>query len=577
MQVCRLLGTFLCSKRDSTISTACLKAPAAEAFIDSALIFIAACPVYMADNSYPKSHANSGSRACLVVIDGWGLSDPEAATKDAIRTAQPPFMTELLRDFPNVALQAHGPAVGLPEGLMGNSEVGHLNLGAGRVVYQDIVRIDKAIAEGSFNANPALLAAFNQAQQGSKRIHLVGLLSDGGVHSHIRHLKALISVICNKAPGLSILIHAITDGRDTAPSSAKKYLDELLGFISDQNRSRKGTSIKLVTVTGRYWAMDRDQRWERTETAFNAMTQGNGENVVSGADPLALDAALMAAIDAKYAAGETDEFFKPMIVDAEGLIGPEDAIVFFNFRSDRMRQICQMFLNKRASSASRILTMTKYKAEFPFPVLSEPQTMSNVLAEWLASQKRAQCHVAETEKYAHVTFFFNGGQERQFEGEERVLIPSPKVATYDLQPSMSVAEVAQAMAEAVCSGRFDFVMGNLAPPDMVGHTGKFEETVEAVLATDRAIKRIHDACAANGFALFITSDHGNAEQMTAVNGTPHTAHTCAPVPFICTDKSAAFADEKRGSSLCDVAPTILSYMGLPIPTEMTGHSLLSKS
>ena len=511
-------------------------------------------------------------RACLIVIDGWGIptaadSSHSSLILDAIKEANPPLMSMFMASgsFPFVPLAAHGLAVGLPDGLMGNSEVGHLNLGAGRIVYQDIVRIDKMTESNTLKDNLALKKVIEKAAQGTKRLHLLGLVSDGGVHSHMIHLKALIATINDATKGsLNIFLHCITDGRDTAPTSAQRYAHDLVMFLRDAH-----PNVQIASVCGRYYAMDRDKRWERTEEAFNAIMHGQAAATVEHMSDL------NGAMEDKYRANETDEFFKPMLVNVDGRIGEGDGLVCFNFRSDRMRQFCQMLLEKRPDLVDSTCTMTQYKEEFPFSVISPPQKMDNVLAEWLSKQGSTQCHVAETEKYAHVTFFFNGGQEKQFEGEERVLIASPKVATYDLKPEMSVAEVAQAMAGAVRSGQFDFVMGNLAPPDMVGHTGKFAETLLAVTATDAAIAVIYEACKQENVALFITADHGNAEQMTSNDGKPHTAHTCSPVPFICTDASQAFKlPNGRPPALCDVAPTILSYMQLPIPEEMGGQSLL---
>ena len=388
-------------------------------------------------------------------------------------------------------------------------------------------------------------------------------MSDGGVHSHLRHLKSLIE-IAKKRLGFNSevcgFIHAITDGRDTAPCSAKKFLiEDLGGFL--ESEVNEGFA-QLGSVCGRYYAMDRDKRSERTQLAYDAITTGNCDKFDMKN--------LSKVIDEKYESGETDEFFKPFLLLEDSLIKEDDCVIFFNFRSDRMRQICKKFIETELTR--NICTMTQYSQEFPFPVLSPPQQMTNVLAEWISKQGLKQCHVAETEKYAHVTFFFNGGREDPFKGEERVLISSPKVATYDLSPEMSSERVAEAMAEAIHSNEFSFVMGNLAPPDMVGHTGKFEETVKAVEATDEAIGIIFEACQAKGVTLFITSDHGNAEKMCSEDGKPHTAHTCAPVPFICSDKTVTL---NPTGALCDVAPSLLKYMSISIPNEMTGTSLIN--
>lgn len=376
----------------------------------------------------------------------------------------------------------------------------------------------------------------------------------------MRHLKSLLKIAKRRLEehSVSAFIHAITDGRDTAPRSAKTFLlDDLVPFLEEE------AFAELGSVCGRYYAMDRDKRAERTQLAYDAIT-GESCEIVDLKD-------LSSVIDQKYSVDETDEFFKPICLNGNSKIQKDDCVVFFNFRSDRMRQLCQAFIDTELTR--NICTMTQYSQQFPFPVLSPPQQMTNVLAEWMAKLGLKQCHVAETEKYAHVTFFFNGGREEPFEGEERVMISSPKVATYDLKPEMSVNQVAEAMIAAISSKQFDFVMGNLAPPDMVGHTGKFEETVRAVEATDQAIRIIHEACCMVGATLFITADHGNAEKMCSEDGSPHTAHTCAPVPFICTDKSVNFTGVE-GAALCNVAPTILHYMNKEKPEEMTAQSLI---
>jgi 2,3-bisphosphoglycerate-independent phosphoglycerate mutase len=505
-------------------------------------------------------------KCCLIVIDGWGVS-PSNGAGDAIKAAKTPNMTRLAQEYPHIELTAHGRAVGLPTGLMGNSEVGHLNIGAGRPVFQDIVRIELSLEEGAMEQNIVLLEMFKQAKEGNGRLHLVGLASDGGVHAHIEHLKSLLSY-ANNAKIPQVFVHAITDGRDTAPTSAAGYIDDISAFI------HKLDNCKLATVVGRYYAMDRDKRWERTKVAFDAFVSGDGTVLK---DPVS-------EIKARYALPEPerDEFLKPIITDTDGRIRDGDVVIFFNFRSDRMRQIVsslglgrgRLQFEAKDSPNVSIACMTSYNAEFPFPVLSPPQKLTNVLAEWLSKQNVAQFHTAETEKYAHVTFFFNGGREETFEGEERRMVESPKVATYDLQPEMSVAQVADSVIEALDTGNFPFVMCNFAPPDMVGHTGKYIPTIKAVEATDEAIGRVYEACKRTGYTLLITSDHGNAEKMISENGGEHTAHTCQPVPFIVTDcKIALNSPTNRTAALCDVAPTILSLLHLPIPSEMTGSDL----
>ncbi|KAJ1984559.1 2,3-bisphosphoglycerate-independent phosphoglycerate mutase [Dimargaris verticillata] len=505
------------------------------------------------------------NNTCLVVIDGWGIA-PQPNTKgDAIYHANTPVMDGFEANQPFTSLYAHGNAVGLPEGLMGNSEVGHLNIGAGRIVYQDIVRIDLALKNNEFGKTPNIAKSFDHAKDTNGRLHLLGLVSDGGVHAHIKHLFGLLEAA--KAAGVpETYVHFFADGRDTAPRSTVKYLQELLDFMN-----RDGFQYgKLATIVGRYYAMDRDKRWERIQLAFDGLTQGKGETT---SDPVQ-------TVKDRYAKDETDEFLKPIIANEAGLIQDNDTLFFFDFRADRMREIVQAFgvsptpFDSAVPKNLDITTFTRYKADFPFNVAFPPNSMSNVLAEWLAKQGVPQCHVAETEKYAHVTFFFNGGTEAQFDQEHRDMIASPKVATYDKKPEMSAAEVGDKVAEEVASGKFPFVMCNFAPPDMVGHTGIYEAAIKGVEATDKAIGVIYDACVKHGYTLFVTSDHGNAEKMQSDDGGPHTAHTTAKVPFVMASPKRRFVDNADGA-LCDVAPTILKYMGLPQPEEMTGRSLLA--
>lgn len=508
------------------------------------------------------------SKTCLVVIDGWGISADQDPKGDAIRNAKTPVMTSLAKDHAFTPVSAHGLAVGLPDGLMGNSEVGHLNIGAGRVVYQDIVRIDLAVEKDTFDTLPNVKASFERAKDKNGRLHLLGLISDGGVHSHIRHLFALLRA-AKKLGVPKTFVHFFGDGRDTPPRSAVVYIKQLLDYMKEINY---GT---LASITGRYYAMDRDKRWERIRIAVEGLTNGGD---------MATDA--LDIVQARYARDETDEFLKPITLSTEGLLKQNDTLFFFNYRSDRMREICQVLGQLDPSvpvtwnmlTGLHITSMTQYKADFPFPVAFPPQTMDMVLAETLSKLKKKQIHVAETEKYAHVTFFFNGGQEVQFENEERILVASPKVATYDLKPEMSALEVGEKVAETVAMGKYDFVMCNFAPPDMVGHTGVYEAAIKGVEATDQAIGVIWEACKANGVVLFVTADHGNAEKMLEkTTGQPHTAHTTAPVPFImATPANLPKLNfiEKADAALCDVAPTVLDVMGLPIPKEMTGTSLL---
>ncbi|KAF8688920.1 phosphoglycerate mutase, partial [Rhizoctonia solani] len=485
------------------------------------------------------------NKVCLIVHDGWGVSDVEKG--NAVKGGDTTNMDTIAKDHSARTLQAHGLAVGLSDGLMGNSEVGHLNIGAGRIVWQDIVRIDVSIKKREFHKNKTILESLKHAKNTSGRLHLLGLVSDGGVHSHINHLKALLETA--KEIGVpKTIIHFVGDGRDTAPRSSSKYLKDLLEFIQKEQYGEIGT------IVGRYYAMDRDKRWERVKVAIDGLVSGEGE---STSDPVA-------TIEERYKKDETDEFLKPIILD-------KDTIFFFNYRSDRMREIVSVFglpdkpMEVTVPKDLHITTMSRYNAEFPFNIAFPPQAMTNVLAEWLAKKGLKQCHIAETEKYAHVTFFFNGGVEKQFEQEERELIPSPKVATYDKQPEMSAQGVADKVAETVAGGKYDFV----------GHTGVYEAAVQAITATDKAVKTVYDACQKAGYVLAITADHGNAEQMiNPETGNPHTAHTTNPVPFIITGDPSKYGlvgdeedgeDEEGKGALADVAPTILDLMGLDKP------------
>ncbi|KAI8970614.1 2,3-bisphosphoglycerate-independent phosphoglycerate mutase [Pilobolus umbonatus] len=513
----------------------------------------------------PETKQVPTNKACLICIDGWGISASEDPKGDAIRNAETPVMDTLEKEDPFVAIAAHGHSVGLPDGLMGNSEVGHLNIGAGRVVYQDIVRIDLAVKKHELGHIENIKNIFQRAINTNGRLHFMGLVSDGGVHSHIDHLVALLGAAKDAGVPESY-VHFFGDGRDTAPKSGAGYMQQLLDAMEKLEYG------KVADVVGRYYAMDRDKRWERVQIAFDGLTQAKGEKVTD----------VVKAIEARYAEGQTDEFLKPIIVNEEGQIRNDDSIFCFNFRSDRMREISQAFgippcpFDSPVPENLEIVTMTQYKSDFPFKVAFPAQSMDNVLAEWLAKNSIPQIHIAETEKYAHVTFFFNGGTEAQFDLEERGLVPSPKVATYDHKPEMSAIEVGKKVAEAISTNKYPFVMCNFAPPDMVGHTGVYEAAVKAVGATDKAIGIVLEACKKNGYALFVTADHGNAEKMLADDGkSPFTAHTCAKVPFIMANDGGHQLKEVEGSALCDVAPTLLAYMGLDIPKEMTGQSLLA--
>ncbi|KAI8096986.1 2,3-bisphosphoglycerate-independent phosphoglycerate mutase [Halteromyces radiatus] len=514
----------------------------------------------------PKEKQTPKEKVCLICIDGWGVSPEKDPKGDAIRNAETPVMDKMEKEDAYTTLEAHGRGVGLPTGLMGNSEVGHLNIGAGRVVYQDIVRIDLAMDNNEFGSVENIKGAFDRAKNGNGRLHFLGLLSDGGVHSHIDHLISLMKAA--KDAGVpETFIHCFGDGRDTAPKSIIKYLTKLQDVIKEINYG------KIVDITGRYYAMDRDKRWERIQYAFDALLYGKGDKE---------DDAIK-AVEKRYENGETDEFLKPIVLNSEGTIKDDDTLFFFNFRSDRMREITQALgippcpCKGDVPKNIEIVTMTQYKSDYPFKVAFPAQQMDNVLAEWLGKNDVPQMHIAETEKYAHVTFFFNGGSEAQFNKEDRGLIPSPKVATYDLQPEMSAQPVADKVAEAIATDKYPFVMCNFAPPDMVGHTGVYEAAIKGVQATDAAIGTILEACKKHGYILFVTADHGNAEKMLSDDfKSPFTAHTCSPVPFVmASSKNYKFIDNAKGA-LCDVAPTILRVMGMDVPKEMSGRSLLKE-
>ncbi|KAL9068794.1 MAG: hypothetical protein Q9157_006400 [Trypethelium eluteriae] len=483
-------------------------------------------------------------------------------------------MDEFAKDGSKIAqgyteLEASSLAVGLPEGLMGNSEVGHLNIGAGRVVWQDVVRIDQTIKKGELNKNSKIQESFQHAKNGNGRLHLCGLVSDGGVHSHINHLIALLKVA--KEVGVPhVYIHFFGDGRDTDPKSGAGHMKDLLAQMREIGIGQ------IATVVGRYYIMDRDKRWDRVEVGMKGLVVGEGEE---SSDPVK-------TIEERYQKDETDEFLKPIIVGGkEARVQDNDTLFFFNYRSDRVREVTQLLGDVDRSPKPdfpypkniHLTTMTQYKTDYTFPIAFQPQRMGNVLAEWLGKQGTKQCHIAETEKYAHVTFFFNGGIEKQFEGEERELIPSPKVATYDLEPKMSAMAVADKLNERISEGKFEFLMNNFAPPDMVGHTGVYEAAVVGCAETDKAIGTIYEQCKKSGYVLFITADHGNAEEMLNEEGKPKTSHTTNKVPFVMANASEGWNLKKKDGVLGDVAPTVLSAMGLSQPEEMEGHSLLVKS
>ncbi|KAJ5903007.1 hypothetical protein N7504_005390 [Penicillium tannophilum] len=498
-------------------------------------------------------------KVALIVIDGWGMSNPDAPPQgDAIAAAETPFMSGFAEANSKTAqgfteLEASSLAVGLPEGLMGNSEVGHLNIGAGRVVWQDSVRIDQTLKKGELNKVDSIVNAFTRAKEGNGRLHLCGLVSDGGVHSNITHLFALLQV-AKEFQIPKVYIHFFGDGRDTDPKSAVIYMEQLLAKTKELGVG------EIATVVGRYYIMDRDKRWERVEIGLKGLVTGEEK--------------------------ENDEFLKPIIVGGkERRIQDDDTVFFFNYRSDRVREITQLLGDHDRSPRPdfpypkniSLTTMTQYKTDYTFPVAFPPQHMGNVLSEWLGKKNLSQCHIAETEKYAHVTFFFNGGVEKQFPGEVRDMIPSPRVATYDLDPKMSAAAVGNKMSERIGEGKFDLVMNNFAPPDMVGHTGVYEAAIQGVAATDKAIGEIYEACKKNNYVLFITADHGNAEEMLNEKLTPKTSHTLNKVPFVMANAPAGWTLSKEGGVLGDVAPTVLAAMGVEQPAEMTGKNLLVKA
>lgn len=504
----------------------------------------------------------------LMILDGWGISP--CPDNNAVAMAKTPNLAGYLRDFPHVQIRTSGMAVGLPEGQMGNSEVGHLNLGAGRIVYQDFTRITKSIEDGDFFSNPVLLDCIAKAKASGGRLHLAGLLSDGGVHSHNTHLYALVRLA--KQQGLhDVCIHCLLDGRDTPPQSGAGYLAEL-----EAELQRIGCG-QVATVMGRYYAMDRDNRWERVEKAYHAMVLGHGERRSSSVE----------AIQSSYAGNVTDEFVLPTVICADGrpvgTINDNDAVIFFNFRSDRAREITRAltfsqfdgFPRQRVPRLAGYVCMTEYDATFGLPIAFEQQTLTNLLGGVLSEAGLRQLRIAETEKYAHVTFFFNGGVETPFPNEDRALIPSPKeVATYDQKPEMSAYLVADEMVKRLEQDCYDVVILNFANCDMVGHTGILPAAIKAVEAVDACASQVIEKVRSLGGAVLITADHGNAEQMVDEKGEPHTAHTTNPVWLILVDDNRKGAVLKQGGKLADIAPTMLKLLGMPQPVEMSGESLL---
>jgi len=503
-------------------------------------------------------------KVILVIMDGWGLG--QQPSSDAIQHARVPFVTGLYKQYPNTTLVTYGEEVGLPEGQMGNSEVGHLNLGAGRIVYQELQRINVAIRDGSFSGNEVLLAAIRGAKSAHRPLHLLGLVSDGGVHSHLRHLNAIVDT-CLKEGLKDVFIHAFTDGRDTDPRSG-------LGFIGELQDHLDKTTGKIATVSGRYYAMDRDKRWERVRRAYDALVRGKGER--------ATDA--LAAIEQSYSAGVTDEFILPTVItgpDGHPLatIRDGDYALCFNFRTDRCREITEVLTQTDIPEQDmkklslHYTTMTQYDQRFKgVSVIFENDDLKNTLGDIIAANGLKQIRIAETEKYPHVSFFFSGGREKPFEGESRIMIPSPKVATYDLQPEMSAAELTDAIVPEILNKTADFICLNFANTDMVGHTGVWEAVVKAAETVDRCVERVVGAALESGYTVFLTADHGNADYMVNGDGSPNTAHTMNPVPFFIIDKD--WKGGIRAGKLGDLAPTILTMMGLEIPSEMNGEILI---
>jgi len=513
----------------------------------------------------------------LAILDGWGVAPPGPG--NAVALARTPNMDRWLAQGPATTLTAHNGAVGLPEGQMGNSEVGHLNIGAGRIVYQDFTRINLAVRQGDFFRNPALTGIMDLVREQDSSLHLMGLLSDGGVHSHIDHLLALVRMAAERGVE-HLYLHCFMDGRDTPPSSGLGYMRTLTAALADIDRGR------VATISGRYWAMDRDNRWERVERAWQAMVRGKGRTAV---DPLV-------AVETAYAAGETDEFITPtVLVDDQkrplARIRDRDGVIFFNFRADRARELCHALADKDFSAfpapdrprLARLVTMTEYEADFPFPVAFPPLSMDRILGAELAAHGIRQLRIAETEKYAHVTYFFNGGREAPFPGEERLLIDSPRdVATYDLKPEMSARAVTDTLLATLEKAEqenapLEVIILNFANGDMVGHTGVLPAAIRACETVDDSLGRIREAIRARDGIMVITADHGNAEMMiNPETGEPYTAHTLNPVPLLLVGEPAKKFSLRDGGALRDIAPTLLDLLGLPVPEEMDGKSLLNR-
>ncbi len=499
-------------------------------------------------------------KVLLLILDGWGIT--QQTQYSAIAHARTPYINQLYKNYPHSLLQASGAAVGLPDGQMGNSEVGHMHLGAGRVIPQDLVRINRAIQSGELRKNLTLLAALTYAKQHGKPIHLMGLVSDGGIHAHIDHLKGLCSLLAQE--DLPVFVHAFTDGRDTAPHSAIGFLDQLTPYQPH---------VKLATIMGRYYAMDRDQRWERVQVAYDALVQGRGNPTQDW----------KIAIEQSYKAGITDEFIQPIILtqtsgEPVAAIQPGDVVLCFNFRTDRGRQITQALTQTPFPTYQMhplslyYLTLTVYDETFrDVQSIFHKSALTNTLGEVLSQQGKSQLRIAETEKYPHVTYFFSGGREEPFPGEERILCPSPQVATYDLVPAMRAGDITSKVTPLLDKRQFDFICLNFANPDMVGHTGVWQAAIEACEVVDTCVGQVVEHALRNNYITFLVSDHGNVEQMLQEDGSPYTAHTTNPVPFVRIDPT--YQHPVRIGTLINVAPTILQAMHIPIPREMEGRSL----
>lgn len=499
-------------------------------------------------------------KALLIILDGYGLGSH--GKEDAIYNTPTPYMDKLMAEYPHSKLEASGENVGLPDGQMGNSEVGHLNIGAGRVVYQDLVKINRAIADGSFAENPEVKSAFEYAKNHNVPIHFMGLTSAGGVHSSLDHLYALCDT-AKKYDLQRVYLHCFMDGRDTDPKSGAGFLEEV------KDHCEKSAGV-IASVIGRYYAMDRDKRWERLKEAYNLLVYGEGKHTDD----------VIKAVKESYDEGVTDEFLKPIVNDkVDGRIGAGHVVIFFNYRNDRAKELTTVLTQHPEDGMNPIpdlqyYCMTPYDDAFKgVHILFAKSDVPDTLSEYLSVKGKKQLHIAETEKYAHVTFFFNGGREKPFDGEDRILVPSPKVATYDLQPEMSAPEVTDKLVEAIDSEKYDFIVVNFANGDMVGHTGVYEAVKKAITTIDKCVEKVVEAAKSHGYESIIIADHGNADYILNEDGSPNTAHSLNPVPFIYIGNKNAKVEDGR---LADVAPSILHIMGLPQPSDMDGHDLISE-